>query len=223
MKTPILFFAAGLGTRMGDLTKDKPKPLIKVGGKALIDHALGMANLPQVGLKVVNLHYHGDMIRQHLVGQDVRFSDESAALLETGGGLRNALPLLVENPVLTMNTDAVWSGPNPVQTVLDAWRPEMAALLLVVQKQNVFGHLGKGDFSIDANGRLHRSPDVVYTGVQIIRTDVLAQIDEVAFSMNVAWNIIAERGGFFGTVYDGKWCDVGQPSSIAQAEAMLNV
>jgi MurNAc alpha-1-phosphate uridylyltransferase len=223
MSMPILFFAAGMGTRMGDLTKDKPKPLVEVGGKPLIDHALGLADTAQVGPKVVNLHYRGDMIREHLAGQDIQFSDESDTLLETGGGLRHALPFLGENPVLTMNTDAVWNGQNPVQTILNAWQPEMEALLLVVERPNVFGHLGKGDFRIDADGRLHRAPDVIYTGVQIIRTDVLAQIDEDAFSMNVAWNIIAERGGLFGTVYHGKWCDVGQPSSIAQAEAMLNV
>ena len=223
MSMPILFFAAGLGTRMGDLTKNTPKPLIQVRGKALIDHALGIANAAQVGAKVVNLHYRGSMIKQHLAGQDIHFSDESDALLETGGGLRHALPVLGESPVLTMNTDAVWNGPNPLCAILNAWRPEMEALLLVVEKPNVFGHLGKGDFRVDTSGRLHRATDVIYTGVQIIRTDVLAEIDETAFSMNVAWNIIGARGGLFGTVYDGKWCDVGQPASIAQAEAMLDV
>ncbi|MDP5359996.1 MAG: NTP transferase domain-containing protein, partial [Paracoccaceae bacterium] len=94
MSLPILFFAAGLGTRMGTLTAQRPKPLIKVGGKALIDHALQIAEVAQVGTKVVNLHYKGDMIRQHLKDQDVLFSDESDMLLETGGGLRLALPLL---------------------------------------------------------------------------------------------------------------------------------
>lgn len=223
MSMPILFFAAGLGTRMGALTKNMPKPLIKIGKETLIDHALGLAETVQLGTKVVNLHYRGNMIRQHLAGQDIAFSDESDALLETGGGLRHALPLLDGNPVMTMNTDAVWNGPNPVLSILEAWRPEMEALLLVVEKQNVFGHLGKGDFRIDTAGRLHRAPDIIYTGLQIIRTDVLADIQETAFSMNVAWNIIDKRGGLFGTVYDGKWCDVGQPSSIAQAEAMLDV
>lgn len=221
MTLPILFFAAGLGTRMGDLTKDRPKPLIRVGGKALIDHALDLA--ANLGPKVVNLHYHSDMIRQHLAGRDILFSDESDKLLETGGGLRRALGLLAGNPVMTMNTDAVWKGPNPLDQIIAAWRPEMEALLLVVEKRNVSGHLGKGDFQLDPDGRLHRAPQMIYTGVQIIRTDVLAEIANRVFSMNLAWNMIAARGGLYGCTYQGQWCDVGQPSSIPLAEAMLDV
>ncbi|MGJ8589201.1 MAG: nucleotidyltransferase family protein [Yoonia sp.] len=223
MTLPILFFAAGLGTRMGALTKDRPKPLINVAGKALIDHALDIADDAGVGQKVVNLHYHGDMIRQHLTGRNIAISDESGMLLETGGGLRQALPLLQGNPVLTMNTDAVWHGPNPIWHILNAWHPDMEALLLVVEKQNVVGYLGKGDFELDPDGRLHRAPGSIYTGLQIMRTGVLNEITETAFSMNMAWDKIAARGGLFGTCYDGKWCDVGQPESIPLAEEMLHV
>lgn len=223
MKPPVLLFAAGLGTRMGALTQDLPKPLIKVAGKALLDHALDIAKGARTGRKVVNLHYKKDAIIAHLTGQDIAFSDESVALLETGGGLRKALPLLGKNPVITMNTDAVWKGPNPITAVLDAWDDSMEALLLLVEKKNVTGHLGKGDFEIHANGRLHRAPGSVYTGVQMIRTEVLAEVSDDAFSLNVAWNIIAGRGGLHGTIYHGQWCDVGQPSSIAAAEEMLNV
>ncbi|MEL7181173.1 MAG: nucleotidyltransferase family protein [Pseudomonadota bacterium] len=205
------------------MTENMPKALIPVAGKPLIDHALDIAAEAVTGKKVVNLHYRGQMIKDHLAGQAIDFSDESDALLETGGGLRKALPLLNGNPVLTMNTDAVWRGPNPVQCIMDAWRPEMEALLLIVEKHNVHGHLGKGDFELDDRGRLHRAPQAIYTGLQIIRTDVLSDITETAFSMNLAWNIIAARNGLFGAVYDGQWCDVGQPASIPVAEAMLHV
>ena len=99
----------------------------------------------------------------------------------------------------------------------------MDALLLLVDKTNAVGHRGAGDFGTDDTGRLHRAPDKIYTGVQIIRPDVLSEIKEDVFSMNVAWNKIEARGGLFGTVYNGKWCDVGQPSSIPLAEAMLDV
>ena len=218
-----MLFAAGKGTRMGDLTKDRPKPMIEVAGKPLIDHALQIANAADVGPIVVNLHYLPQLLKAHLSGQGIVFSDETDGLLETGGGLRKALPLLCSNPVLTMNTDAVWNGPNPIETLKSAWQPQMEALLLLVKKQNVSGHLGAGDFGINAEGRLHRAPELIYTGVQIIRTDVLSEITEDAFSMNLAWDIIAKRNGLFGAVYDGKWCDVGQPSSIPLAEAMLHV
>ena len=218
-----MLFAAGKGTRMGDLTKDRPKPMIEVAGKPLIDHALQITYAADVGPIVVNLHYLPQLLQAHLSGQGIVFSDETDGLLETGGGLRKALPLLCSNPVLTMNTDAVWNGPNPIETLKNAWQPQMEALLLLVKKQNVSGHLGAGDFGLNAEGRLHRAPELIYTGVQIIRTDVLSEVTEDAFSMNLAWDIIAKRNGLFGAVYDGKWCDVGQPSSIPLAEAMLHV
>ncbi len=223
MTTPILFFAAGLGTRMGQLTKDRPKPLIPVAGRALIDHALDFSEIPQVGRRVVNLHYHGDMVRQHLRNRAVAFSDESNALLETGGGLKKALPLLEENPVLTMNTDAVWSGPNPIRQILGAWQEHMEALLLLVPRDRAVGHLGKGDFSISPDGQLERAPGAIYTGLQIIKTDCISDIPELKFSMNLAWDQIAARGGLYGCIYNGQWCDVGQPASIPLAESMLHV
>ncbi|SFR53729.1 MobA-like NTP transferase domain-containing protein [Yoonia tamlensis] len=223
MKTPILLFAAGLGTRMGALTQNTPKPLVQVAGKPLIDHALALTDIPQIGRKVVNVHYRADQIRAHLAGHDIAISDETDLLRETGGGLRHALPLLAGSPVITMNTDAVWRGPNPIEIALNAWRDDMEALLLVVEKPNVRGHHGKGDFHLDADGQLHRAPDMIYTGVQIIRTETIDHIKESAFSLNFVWNGIAARGGLYGVKYEGHWCDVGQPSSIPIAEAMLHV
>ncbi len=221
MKRPILLFAAGLGTRMGALVQDRPKPLVEVAGKPLIDHAMEFTGISEIGTRVVNLHYKADMMRHHLRDQDVVFSDETGELMETGGGLKKALPLLDASPVVTMNTDAVWSGPNPIQQILSAWHDDMEALLLLVPKDRVFGHQGGGDFEVDASGRLTRGPGDVYTGVQIVRTDGLHDIEERAFSMNLLWDKIAQRGGLFGTRYDGQWCDVGQPKSIAIAERML--
>ena len=217
---PVLLFAAGFGTRMGLLTRDKPKPMVKVAGVPLIDHALNLlteANTP----KVVNLHYKGEILRDHLAGRDIQFSDESDAILETGGGLRRAMPLLGKSTVATLNTDAVWQGVNPIETLMNAWRPEMEALLLTVPKDRAIGHKGDGDFIADTNGRLTRGAGEIYTGLQIVRTDDLVNIPEDAFSMNVLWNRIAERGGLYGTSFTGRWCDVGQPESIPLAEQML--
>ncbi|KJZ19433.1 nucleotidyltransferase family protein [Loktanella sp. S4079] len=223
MTTPLFLFAAGLGTRMGELTRNQPKPLIRVGGKALIDHALALTDLPEISPKIANVHYCADQMRAHLADTGIIISDETDALLETGGGLKKARPLLGDKPTITMNTDAVWNGPNSIKTLLSAWRDDMEALLLVVKKHNVHGHLGAGDFDLDANARLHRGSDLIYTGVQIIRPNTLDHITENAFSLNVVWNDIATRNGLYGVTYDGAWCDVGQPSSIPIAEAMLNV
>lgn len=216
-----MLFAAGFGTRMGALTADRPKPLIEVAGKTLLDHALDLAKAE--GLRcIVNVHYKGEMIAEHLKGQDVQISDESVEILETGGGLKQALPLLQSNPVITMNTDAVWSGPNPLRTLLDAWDgSKMDALLLCIPLNSAIGHTGKGDFLIGEDGTLTRGPGLVYSGVQIIKTYGLADISDTAFSLNVLWNRIAETDRLYGVPYSGRWCDVGHPAGITEAEAML--
>ncbi len=220
-KFPVLLFAAGLGTRMGALTQDQPKSLIKVAGKPLIDHALDLVDRSTLGPIVANVHYKAGMMRAHLAPRDVRISDETGMLLETGGGLRHALPLLNQNTVITLNTDAVWRGDNPIATLLAAWQPHMEALLLTVPHPNATGHKGNGDFIVDATGKLSRGAGEIYTGLQIIRTDDLTNIADTAFSMNLLWDRIIARGGLFGHSYNGHWCDVGRPESIPLAEEML--
>lgn len=216
--TSIMLFAAGLGTRMAPLTDTRPKPLVTVAGRALLDHARAQCD----GLRIiVNAHYFADQIHDHLVGADVIISDETDALLETGGGLKRALPLFDSNPVFTMNTDAVWHGSNPINALQNAWRPDMDALLLMIPKNAATAHIGAGDFDIDPSGRLTRGTRFIYSGAQIIRTDGLADIDDTAFSMWRLWDTMLARKTMFGTVYDGQWCDVGRPESIPLAESML--
>lgn len=215
----VLLFAAGLGTRMAPLTNTRPKPLVDVAGMPLLDHALAQCD----GLRqVVNVHYFADQIKDHLRGTDTLISDETDQLRETGGGLKHALNLLDSNPVFTMNTDAVWKGANPIKTLQDAWKPDqMEGLLLLIPSKAATGHTGTGDFDLDVNQRLSRGAQHVYTGVQIIRTDRLADIDKVAFSMWDLWTGMLERNSLFGAVYSGQWCDVGRPDSIEIAEQML--
>ncbi|WP_394151617.1 nucleotidyltransferase family protein [Loktanella salsilacus] len=216
----VMLFAAGMGTRMAPLTADRPKPLIRVADKTLLDHALDLTDVPQVGRRVVNVHYKAGMVRAHLAGRNVAISAEDP-LLETGGGLRHALPLLGTGPVMTLNTDAVWHGPNPLAQLAGAWQPQMEALLLLVPPAQVAGHVGKGDFAIAPDGRLNRAPAMIYTGAQIMRTDRLGDVPMDAFSLNLIWNEMAQRGGLYGVRYDGRWCDVGRPDCIPLAEQML--
>lgn len=219
----IMLFAAGFGTRMGALTAHCPKPLIKVAGRALIDHALDLADGAGVAGKVVNLHYLAPMLAQHLAPRrDVALSHEAPMVLETGGGLKHALPLLGNGPVFTLNTDAVWAGGNPLEILRAAWRPgEMDALLLLAPVGRARGHKGLGDFTLLADGRLRRGGAMVYLGAQILCTDGLAAVEQPAFSLNLVWDSAMARGRVFGVLYPGLWCDVGQPESIALAEAML--
>lgn len=215
-------FAAGFGTRMNDLTKDRPKPLIPVAGRPLIDHAAALARAAGCAPLVANLHYKADQLVSHLRPMGIETVIEHPDILETGGGLRNALPQLGSGPVVTMNTDAIWAGPNPVEAVIKAWQPEvMDALLVCVPVDAAVGHDGAGDFTLDPSGRINRGPGMVFGGVQILKTDRLKDIADTAFSLNILWNRMAQDGRLYGMAYDGRWCDVGHPDGIRLAEDML--
>lgn len=216
-----MIFAAGLGTRMGALTRDRPKPLIEVAGRRLIDQALGFAREAGADPIVVNVHWKADQLRAYLAREPVLISDESARLLDTGGGLRAALPLLGSGPVWTINSDAAWAGPNPLRALARAWRPGMEALLLLVPRERALGHRGAGDFVPDASGRLARGATHVYTGAQLLRTEGLSEVIDPVFSLNRLWDRAAARGALFGLVHEGGWCDVGRPENLGLAERIL--
>ena len=217
-----MMFAAGFGTRMGQLTAERPKPLIEVAGKPLIDHAIDLVNAFGSKATVVNLHYKSEILQRYLKDKDVLISLEHPDILETGGGLRKALPLLGEDPVFTMNTDAIWKGPNPLHLLANAWDPnEMDALLLCIPPDQAEGHSGDGDFLIENTGRAKRGLGMIYSGVQILKTHGLHHIEEQRFSLNLLWDAMIEERRLFAIPYPGKWCDVGQPQSIAIAEKML--
>ena len=218
----VMLFAAGLGTRMGAMTKDCPKPLIPVSGLPLIDHALNWIRDAEIERIVVNSHYKSDMIHRHLAGQNIVFSPELETVLETGGGLRQALPLLGPGPVFTFNPDVVWHGPNPLTLLSSAWQPDhMDALLMLIPKARAHAHSGAGDFMLDAKNCITRGPGLIYSGAQIIRTDRLSVIRKRAFSLNLVWDDLIARRRVYGITYPGMWCDVGTPEGISAAETLL--
>lgn len=222
MTLPLMLFAAGFGTRMGALTADRPKPMISVAGRPLIDHALDVAADAGVTRTVVNLHYRPEMIEAHLAQRPVITIREDPDILETGGGLRNALPLLGKSPVFTLNSDAVWRGPNPLTLLAQAWDPtRMDALLMCVPVAQTRGYDGTGDFTVDASGHITRGPGLVYSGAQITKTDRLQTVATEAFSLNVIWTAMQADHRLCGLTYPGTWCDVGHPRGIALAEEML--
>ena len=218
----VMLFAAGFGTRMGSLTADRPKPLIEVDGKPLIDHALELAEAVSPETLVANVHYKPQMLTDYLAPKGVKLSVEDGEILETGGGLRKALSLLGNNPVFTMNTDAIWTGPNPLIALLDAWNPStMDALLMCVPKDQAVGFRGAGNFVPDAKGSLTRGDGLIYGGIQILKTDLLADVKEASFSLNVVWDQMIAAGRLYGIQHSGGWCDVGRPEGIALAEDMI--
>jgi len=224
----IMIFAAGFGTRLAPLTTHTPKPLVPVFGRAMIDWALDLADDAEISRKIVNAHYLHPQISDHLAPRgDVTVVIEDDVILDTGGGLKNALPVVGEDPIFTLNPDAVWAGQNPLRLLANRWRADdMDALLALVPLDRAAGHTGRGDFQMDADGRLRRfdgrrGVPFVYTSAQILRTDGLDAIKAQVFSMNVLWDrMIAERR-LFGVVYPDEWVDVGSVYGLRLAEIML--
>lgn len=220
MRPPLMIFAAGLGTRMRPLTDHQPKPLIEVAGKTLLDRAIEMGQEVTDRI-VVNSHYKAEQIAAHLAGRNITISDESELLLDTGGGLRKALPLLGDGPVLTLNPDVVWTGPNPLQKLCETWDDRMDALLTVIPLEQATARVDAGDFAMDDQNRLTRKGNYVYAGAQLCRPERLAEIPDDVFSLNQLWNLLISEGRAYGMIHHGGWCDVGRPEAIPLAEAVL--
>lgn len=217
--TASMIFAAGFGTRMGALTKDVPKPMLPLAGRPMIDHAIDLLRDGGVSKIVANTHHLADRIAPHLRAKGVIDCYEDP-ILETGGGLRAALPALETDPVITFNPDAAWKGPNPVKILRNAWRDDMQALLVLVSVDRALGTAPPGDFSLE-QGRINRGGPFRYTGLQMIRTDRLGEIADEAFSLNTYWDLLAESGMLHGVEYPGTWCDIGNPEGLRQAEDLF--
>jgi len=228
-----MVMAAGLGKRMRPLTATRPKPLIEVNGKALIDHVFDRLRAAGISKAVVNVHYLADALEAHLKaraeGIGLKISDERKLLLETGGGLVQALPMIDCDPFFAINSDNYWlDGPSDTLRLLAAqWDGErMDALLLLVPHAGACNHRGLGDFHMDRFGRLQRRgrskvAPYVYTGIQMVSKRLLRDAPEGPFSTNILWNRAIEEGRCFGAVHQGLWFDVGTPASVQATEAAL--
>lgn len=234
MSTPVsaMILAAGFGTRMGELTRSRPKPLLSIGGRPMIDLALDLASGAGAARAVVNLHYLGDQIRRHLAGRvspEVLFSEEQPEILDTGGGVVQALPLLGAAPFFTLNSDAIFAGPNPLGQLAASWDPEkMDALMLLVPRERTHAYTRPGDFflPVDGGAPLRRgaaeTAPLVYAGAQIIAPRALEGAPQGAFSMNLIWDRLAGEGRLAATVYPGDWVDVGTAEGLAAADRVLS-
>ena len=228
-----MIMAAGLGKRMRPLTATRPKPLIEVSGKALLDHVLEKLRAAGVRKVVVNVHYLADALEAHLAsrahGLDVVISNERDLLLETGGGLVQAAPLIDADPFLALNSDNLWvDGPaDTLKLLASHWDDaKMDALLLLVPLARALNHKGMGDFHMTRTGRLRRRQrshvaPFVFTGIQMLSKRLLRDAPEGPFSTNILWDRAIEEGRCFGAVHQGLWFDVGTPKSIPLTEAAL--
>ncbi|QLC21571.1 nucleotidyltransferase family protein [Parasphingopyxis sp. CP4] len=228
-----MVMAAGLGKRMRPLTATTPKPLIQVKGRALLDHVLDRLRDAGVSKAIINVHYLADAVEAHLARRDgdvgITVSDERSELLETGGGVTKALPLIDADPFFVMNSDVLWvDGPTDTLRLLAArWDPDkMDALLLLVPQAHAHCHKGRGDFHMDSLGRLTRRnrgkiAPFVYSGIQLVSKRLFVDPPAGPFSTNILWDRAIEQGRVFGLAHQGLWFDIGTPPAIKKAEALL--
>jgi N-acetyl-alpha-D-muramate 1-phosphate uridylyltransferase len=228
-----MIMAAGKGTRMMPLTADRPKPLIEVGGVALLDHVLDHLRDAGVGKIVVNVHYLAQQVEQHLAVSaadlDVCISDERALLRDTGGGLVQALPLISDDPFICVNADNWWTnaGDNAISQLMAHWDDDrMDVLMLLIPLETAYNSQGIGDFNMDADGRLSRRQgdapaSYVWTGIQMLSKRLIVDSPADVFSTNIFWDRAIAQGRCMGVVHDGLWFDVGYPAAIAATEAKL--
>jgi len=227
-----MVLAAGLGTRMRPLTNDRPKALVEVGGRALIDHVLDRLADAGVQTAVVNIHWFADRLESHLAargrGPEIVISDERETLLETGGGLKKAAPLLGDDPVFVANIDSVWTDRgDALNQLARLWNPSiMDAALLLARREGSIGFEGDGDFFLADDGKLTfrgeaASAPFAYMGVHICRPDYVADGPEGPFSLSQFWRRSAAAGRLYGVVMDGDWMHVGDPQARDEAEAKL--
>lgn len=228
-----MIMAAGKGTRMMPLTADRPKPLVEVAGTALLDHVLDHLRAAGVGRIVINAHYRASQVEEHMAAHaadfQVAISDERDLLLDTGGGLVRALPLISDDPFICVNADNWWTddGVNAFNRLMSAWDDEaMDVLMLLIPYAEANNTQGQGDFDLDADGRLsRRKPDqqaaYVWTGIQMLSKRLIVDPPSDVFSTNIFWDRAIARGRCFGLVHQGLWFDVGYPDAIAATEAKL--
>jgi N-acetyl-alpha-D-muramate 1-phosphate uridylyltransferase len=227
-----MLLAAGLGQRMRPITDRLPKPLVPVAGRALIDHALD--RLAEAGIEraVVNVHHLADQIEAHLERRTrpaVAISDERGERLETGGGVRKALPLIADPEFLVVNSDSLWiEGPRPnLRRFVEAWDADrMDALLLLASTATSLGYEGLGDFAMDPTGQLRRRRErevtpFLYAGVALLKASLFEEAPAGAFSLNRIFDRAADEGRLHGLRLDGEWLHVGTPEAIEAAEARL--
>lgn len=228
-----MVLAAGLGKRMRPLTATRPKPLVEVAGRTLLDRALDRVEKAGIATAIVNAHYFADQIDAAVAARPgplkIRVSDERAQLLETGGGVTKAMPLIDADPFFVINADNMWidGSTDTLRLLAQRWDPAtMDALLLLVPLARASGYEGRGDFHLDPNGLVSprgefRIAPFVFSGIQLISKRLFDGEPSEPFSMWRVWNKALASGRLYGAVHQGLWFHVGTPASVGETEVLL--
>jgi MurNAc alpha-1-phosphate uridylyltransferase len=225
-----MILAAGFGTRMRPITDHMPKPLVPLNGKPLIDHAIDRLVAAGVKRVVVNTHYKAEMIEAHLKKRGdiaIELSHETT-LLDTGGGVKKALPLLGES-FYVLNADVFWLNAKvpALARLRRAWDDtRLDAVLLVQRTVSAVGYDGLGDFTVNSLGHLRRRAErevapLLFAGIEVMNRAIFQHSPDGAFSLNLLWNQAIEAGRIEALIHDGEWFHVGTPQGLAATEERL--
>ncbi len=229
-----LVLAAGLGTRMGALGQARPKPLVEVAGKSLINRVLDQLAAAGISKAIINVHHMASMLEDHLAlrtgGPDIVISDERGALLDTGGGIKNALPLIGGDPFMVLNSDALWAdgSENTLKAMWQSYNPDKCDILLgLVAREQATGFDGNGDYRMDDLGHLTRQLDgglapFIFTGIRILSPSLIAAIAEDKFPLLGVFDTAEAAGRLKGYILKGHWFHVGTPEALAETEKLLD-
>jgi len=228
MAKSAMILAAGLGLRMRPLTLTLPKPLIPVAGQSMLERAFDHLKNLKISRLVVNTHYLAPLIEGYIKTHhpETLISHEDI-LLETGGGIKKALPLLGENAFFTLNGDSIWTGPESLKAMEGVWNAAiMNALLLLIPRDKAQGYEGRGDFFMAEDGHLSRpeqnsTAPYVYIGVQLINPALFQNAPEGPFSMNLLWNKALQKGRLYGYVHEGEWFHISTPEDLKKYEPIV--
>lgn len=225
--------AAGFGKRMRPLTNDRPKPMVSLAGQPMIDHVLERLARAGIERTIVNLHYQADVLENYLAVRNqkpaISFSNERDQILDTGGGIKRALPLIGDQPFILHNSDSVWieHETDNLAALLDHYIVDkMDALLLMAPINTSLGYDGPGDFFIEQQGRLRRRTDketspTVFTGVSVLHPRLFRDSPDGPFSINLLWDRAIREGRVYGIPFNGRWMHVGTPQALIEAEKVL--
>ncbi|HRJ12381.1 MAG TPA: nucleotidyltransferase family protein [Alphaproteobacteria bacterium] len=225
-----MVLAAGLGTRLRPLTNDTPKPLLKLAGKTMLDHALDHAMRAHLRRAIVNVHYLPTQILDHLkrrVVPEILISDESDELLETGGGIKRALDLIHRDVFFTLNADVMWRDETALQRMIEFWNPDlMDSLLLLTPRKDAVGFNGAGDYYLRDSGKLEFrgariSAPLVYAGATLTKSADFQNHPENKFSQKRIWDLQEQRGRIYGITLDGPWYHCSTPADFAAVTQAL--
>lgn len=224
-----MVLAAGFGKRLQPLTLTTPKPLIPVNHQPILDYTMAQLRQGHIRRCVINTHYLAEQIHHHL--QDVQTPQITISheqeILNTGGGIRHALPYFQDQPFFSVNGDIWWEQKDIFDQLRDMWNPDqMDGILVLVPREQAIDFAGPGDYFLESDHQLtHRGTEdqapYIYSGIQLLHPRAFKDFTAKSFHLPEVYHAMEQSGRLYGLPLKGPWCDMGTVQTLARLEAYL--